>query len=140
MAGGGRRGGGGIAEAPYRLPLTPARNVMRLNHLPYRLNLPVAMGLVGLRLGVGAGWRRGQDGVGFDRAAHAARLGCPLLVIHGSEDEISPIEDGRAIASAAPAGEIVEVEGAGHNDLWAEEGWVEVCAGAMRGFVGRVGG
>jgi pimeloyl-ACP methyl ester carboxylesterase len=124
---------GVIAEAPYRLAITPARNVMRMNGLPYRMNLPVAMGLVGLRLGVGVGWR------GFDRADLASRLACPLLVVHGSTDEICPIVDGREIAGAAPRGEIVVIEGAGHNDLWSEPAFAAACDGAIGRFLGRLG-
>lgn len=123
---------GVIAEAPYRLAITPAWNVMRLNHLPHRVNLPIAMWLVGMRLGVGPGWR------GFDRADHASKLECPLLVVHGSDDEISPVEDGREIAAAAPRGEIVAVEGAGHNDLWSEEAFASACDGAIQEFLVRL--
>src|SRR5262249_38296638 len=44
---------GVIAEAPYRLPRTPARNVLRTFGLPWRINLPLALGLLGIRWGVG---------------------------------------------------------------------------------------
>ena len=64
-----------IAEAPYRQAPTPARNVLRNANLPHALNLTPAMALLSLRFGRGMNWR------GFDRAALAERLSCPLLVI-----------------------------------------------------------
>lgn len=152
-----------IAESPYRLPATPARNVLRARALPHRLNLPPAMWLLGTLFGVGPQYprtarvskRRGAMTPGstplahargssnghtpalqlFDRAAHAAALPCPLLVIHGTDDEVCPIEDGRAIAAAAPAGRIVEIAGGRHNDLWTEPANAERCADAVRRFL-----
>lgn len=128
---------GVIAEAPYRVPRVPAQRVMQIRGLPWRWNLPVVMAVVGARQGYGLSWVAGADAGGFDRAAHAASLRVPLLVIHGTEDEVCPVEDGRAIAAAAPDGEIVEVEGAGHNNLWTDDRFIPVCAGAVAGFVGR---
>jgi len=104
-----------IAEAPYRLPKTPASRVMRQAGLPWAGVGPIAYLLLGLRTGAGALWR------GFDRAEHAARLRSPLLVIHGDADAICPLEDGRAIAAAAPGGQLLIVEGGRHNDLWLPE-------------------
>lgn len=103
---------GVIAEAPYCLPWTPARNVMRLAGYPYRWNIGPAFGLLGIRLG---GWRT------FDRAEWAKRLACPLLVIHGTEDEVCPLQDGRDIADAAPQSELVTIDGRSHNDLWVDD-------------------
>lgn len=112
---------GVIAEAPYREAWTPAFRVLDLSGLPWRANGPVAFALLGLRLGVGPRWR------GFDRAAHAQRVRVPAVVVHGSEDEVCPIEDGRAIAEAAPRGSLVVIEGGHHNDLWVDP----VLAGRM---------
>lgn len=101
-----------IAEAPYRIAITPARNVLRGMGLPRGLSARVAFWLLGLDFGVGPSWR------GFDRAALASRLRVPLLVIHGDMDDVCPLEDARAINEAASRGEIVEVRGAGHHSLW----------------------
>ena len=61
----------------------------------------------------------------------------PLLVLHGTEDEVCPVQDGRAIAAAVPGGraKIVEVAGASHNNLWTDERFIPVCAGAVAEFV-----
>jgi len=120
---------GVIAEAPYRAAATPARNVLAGAGLPWRVNLPCALWLIGRRLG---GWG------GFDRAAHAAGLRAPLLVLHGTEDAVCPVADGRAIAGAAARGEIAEIPGAGHNDLWSDPGHRAACEEAVCAFGNRV--
>lgn len=50
----------------------------------------------------------------------AADLQAPLLVLHGTEDALIPIEMGRQITSAAPSRNkrFLPVKGAGHTDLW----------------------
>lgn len=49
----------------------------------------------------------------------------PLLVIHGEEDTLIPVEEGQALYDASPATKktIKRIRGAGHNDLlyYAEE-------------------
>ncbi len=125
---------GVVAEAPYRHPWTPTFRVMRTARLPWRLNGPPAFALLGIRLLGSPTWR------GFDRAAHAARARCPLLVLHGTADEICPCADGRAIASAAPAGTLVPVPGGGHNDLWTDETHRVFCRRAVQDFLGSIGG
>lgn len=116
---------GVIAEAPYRLPQTPARNMLRSFGLPHAMSLPVAMTLARLRIGAPPLWCAAHGT--FDRAALVRAVACPVLAIHGVEDSISPIEDGRAVAAAAPRGEMLEVAGAGHYSLWTGE-----CAGAVQ--------
>lgn len=53
----------------------------------------------------------------YDSLAVAPRLSDPVLVIHGSQDRIIPVEHGRRLAEALPAASYLEVPGAGHNDL-----------------------
>jgi len=160
---------GVIAEGVYRWPWTPAFRVMRLSGYPWRVNGPIVFALMGLRMGMGptwgaAGWR-GRGGP-FDRAWWAERLGAkgvPLLVLHGTEDEVCPVEDGRAAAEAwrkgfaaekrrARSGDgdavgeeadacarMVEIEGGGHNDLWTEEKFAAECGSAVKAFVSAAG-
>lgn len=121
-----------VAEAPYRLAGTPARNVLRSARLPHRLNLPVALVLLNLR--VGGDLREAR----FDRAMRAGAPGFPpMLVIHGEFDEISPIEDGRTIAHAARMGEFVMIEGGDHNGLWTDALLRAQCERAVLGFLAR---
>lgn len=105
-----------VAEAPYRRSLTPARNVMRLAKLPYRLNLPVAMAIIR---------------PGFDRVRDAAELRVPLLVIHGDADAICPLEDAEEIARAG-RGTLKMIPGAGHVDIFTEPRFAEEAAAALR--------
>jgi len=40
---------------------------------------------------------------------------CKALVVHGSADQILPIEQGRTLAAALPSSEFVEVQGCSHQ-------------------------
>jgi pimeloyl-ACP methyl ester carboxylesterase len=111
---------GVIAEAPYRRSMTPARNVMRLAHLPYRLNLPLAM--LTIR-------------PGFDRAEQAARLRVPLLVLHGDADLVCPVADGSEIAAARPGARLVIVPDGGHLDLFTDARFLPTVAAAVASFL-----
>ncbi len=55
----------------------------------------------------------------FPNAQRASRLTPPLLVVHGTKDEIIPFAEGQKLHAAAPAGtELLPIAGAGHNDLF----------------------
>lgn len=116
-----------VCEAPYIAAPTPARNVIRLRGMPYRLNLPPAMALLGISLGVGPRWR------GFARDKVAASLGdVPLTVIHGDADPVCPIADGQTIADAAASGRLVAIAGGGHNNLWTDPTLAAESSQALR--------
>ncbi len=53
----------------------------------------------------------------------AAALTLPLLVMHGTKDDLIPYEMGQRILAAAPSGEkkFLGVKGAGHTDLWRSD-------------------
>jgi len=124
---------GVISESPYRFPWTPAFRVMRAAALPWRINGPIAMGALGVRLGVGPRW---SGHGGFDRAEWAKLVRVPMVVIHGTADDICPIDDGRAIADSARAhARFVVIDGGGHNDLWADDRWKSVVADATGALV-----
>ncbi len=58
----------------------------------------------------------------YDSVAAAEDVRSPLLMIHGSADEIIPLAQGRRLHGALGEGDsprFVEVAGAGHNDLLA---------------------
>lgn len=120
---------GVVAEAPYRVARTPAESVLWLRRLP-RMPLVPALRLVAAV--------SGRSFAGFDRAAHARSLGIPLVVLHGSDDEVCPIEDGRAIAEAG-RGELITIEGGRHNDLWSENRpeTLPAIREAVRGIIGK---
>ncbi len=64
-------------------------------------------------------------------AALQSRPGLPVLVVHGTEDEVIPFAHGRVLA-AAVGGRLVPLEGLGHNDVFAEAG--ERIVGLVSGF------
>ncbi len=127
-----------IAEAPYRQPWTPARNVLRLAGLPERSVVPVVFAVLGIRFGAGPRWRGAHGGASFDRAIHAARLDVPLMVIHGGSDEICPTSDGEAIAAAAPRGLFARIEGATHNEMWRDTATAKRARETIERFLQQV--
>lgn len=42
-------------------------------------------------------------------------IACPVLVIHGDQDPILPVENGRAIAEGIPGAQLEEMPGVGHE-------------------------
>ncbi|HVK68135.1 MAG TPA: alpha/beta hydrolase [Polyangium sp.] len=54
----------------------------------------------------------------FDSAARAAGVKVPVLVVHGTDDELIPVELGKKLAARLPRGRFMAVAGAHHNDLW----------------------
>lgn len=74
----------------------------------------------------------GRDLASVDAVVAAARLGPrPLLVLHGSDDVVVAPADARALAEAAPQGELKVVPAAGHElrhdprAIAALLGWLE---------------
>jgi uncharacterized protein len=124
--------GGVIAETPYRLAATPARNVLRLRGFPHLLTLRPALGLVSTGLA-----RGGLKPERFDRSTLAAAVQCPVIVIHGELDEVCPLEDGRDIAAAA-RGQLAVISGGTHNGLWSDAELRRKCLAAVQEFVKAV--
>jgi pimeloyl-ACP methyl ester carboxylesterase len=106
-----------IAESPPTAPWTPARNVLRLRALPYRSNLPPAMLLVGLTHGQSLHWWPRTDTL---QGWAPASLRQPLLILHGLDDAITPVEDARRLAASIPSSRLIEVAGGRHTTLFSE--------------------
>jgi pimeloyl-ACP methyl ester carboxylesterase len=53
-----------------------------------------------------------------DTCARLPALAVPTLVIHGSEDEMLPVENGKLIASLVPGARLEVLEGVGHLFFW----------------------
>ena len=77
-----------------------------------------------LSSGKAAAWANGYGplallaGRAFDNLAKIKNLNSPLLVIHGTADEVIPFEHGRELCAAAnPPKTFVPIPGAGHNDI-----------------------
>jgi pimeloyl-ACP methyl ester carboxylesterase len=57
-----------------------------------------------------------------DRYANLAKVKAiriPSLVVHGTQDGLIPFSMGQRVSEALPRSRLVEVEGAGHNDLFS---------------------
>ena len=62
----------------------------------------------------------------------AADLTLPALVVHGENDDLIPVEQGRRLAERLPAGSrFVGLAGVGHNDLMAQRETWRLLAEAM---------
>lgn len=53
----------------------------------------------------------------FESIAKMPTLRVPVVVLHGTEDELIPYEMGVAIAKAAPDAKLVPIDGGSHNEL-----------------------
>ena len=115
-----------IAESPYRFPITPARNVLRMRALPFRTNIAPALALFRARFGL---WFRDKN---FDRAAMP--LDAPLLLLHGEHDPICPLKDSRDIAAARNA-PLTIIPGGGHNNLWTDPALAPYSLAAVQAFL-----
>jgi len=49
------------------------------------------------------------------RLERLARVKVPTLVVHGLDDPLVPVENGRRVAAAVPGARLLEFEGMGHN-------------------------
>ncbi|HEY0079026.1 MAG TPA: alpha/beta fold hydrolase [Pyrinomonadaceae bacterium] len=72
----------------------------------------------------------------LDSARKLSQVSCPVLVAHGTHDEVIPVEQGRALyAAAREPKQLVIVPGAGHNNLVATGGdaYLDTVARFIRG-------
>lgn len=87
-----------VAGLILESPFTSAREMSRRHYAPFP---PF---LIRLRL---------------DNLDTITRVRCPVLILHGTEDRLVPLEMGRRVAAAVPGPvELVLIEGAGHNDTY----------------------
>lgn len=55
----------------------------------------------------------------FDTQSKAAAIGLPVLIVHGTEDEVVPFAMGEQLARSFPRAQLVPIPGGQHNDLIA---------------------
>ncbi len=58
----------------------------------------------------------------FDNAAKAAEVKMPVLIVHGTRDEVIPVDMGQALGRLFPHATVHLVEGATHNDVFYAPG------------------
>lgn len=67
-------------------------------------------------------------GRGRERTAHFPRIGCPVLMLSGDRDPISPAGDLEGAVAALPHGRLVLLPGAGHRLGAQLEGALDLAA------------
>ncbi|MFQ5860448.1 MAG: alpha/beta hydrolase [Dehalococcoidia bacterium] len=73
----------------------------------------------------------------YDSQAKIAKVNAPVLMLHGDQDDIIPIEAGRRLFDAAKEPkEFYTIRGAGHNDTYLVGG--QAYFDALRRFVERL--
>jgi len=118
-----------IAESPYIHAHTPARNVIKLRGLPTKLNLKPAITLMGILKGVGPRW----DGFARDQIARDTQV--PILLIHGTDDPVCPLSDAKQIQAQSPSASLIEIQNAGHNNIWTVPDFAEQASTAIQEFI-----
>jgi hypothetical protein len=53
----------------------------------------------------------------FDSLSKIAGVASPVVLLHGTRDDVVPVEMGRRLAAARPGARWVEIPGATHNDF-----------------------
>ncbi|MGR3322424.1 MAG: alpha/beta fold hydrolase [Pseudooceanicola sp.] len=57
----------------------------------------------------------------YDRRPHLQKLTLPVAVIHGVQDPLVTVENGRETAENIPGAKLIEIDGMGHNmppEIW----------------------
>lgn len=105
IAAGPERVAGVIADSPYRHPAEAVRQYMRMRHLP---TWPlVELAAIVMRFSCPAF-------ADYDTTDRAAQLRQPLLVFHGADDAVVPLEHASAIVAAAADARLEVFVGAAH--------------------------
>lgn len=60
------------------------------------------------------------------------RIVCPVLVVHGTRDGVTPVGAGRALAAMLPQGAVLEMPDAGHAPFWTRPQVMALALGALR--------
>jgi len=100
---------GVIAEAPYRFPTQALKGYLWRKKLP---PYPVVW-FTGWHFAFWEGIRKAT----YDRAVHAKKIKCPLLVLHGDRDCVCPVQAGQEIAEEAPDGSFINFPDQDHVNL-----------------------
>lgn len=71
-----------------------------------------------------------------DLLSDVPNIACPMLIVHGSNDVVSPISHAQSIAEAAPDATLIEIQGGGHLDAHRVD--PDTHDEAVRAFMERV--
>jgi hypothetical protein len=104
---------GDVAALVLDAPVVDWRETLELNTT--RMGWP-ALAALPLRWAVGA--RIDVDWEALDFESHPEDFDLPILLFHGDDDEIVPVETSRELADALPGATYVEVPTADHVEAW----------------------
>ncbi|KAJ1463327.1 Alpha/Beta hydrolase protein [Pelagophyceae sp. CCMP2097] len=68
----------------------------------------------------------------FDNREQAKHITMPVLVLHGTKDEIVPFAQGHELASLLPNSTFVHLNGAGHNDTFSGQAYQTFIASVSK--------
>jgi pimeloyl-ACP methyl ester carboxylesterase len=103
-----------VFEAMYTVNLSPA---FRADESRYAAFTAMAGGLPARRRTVEM---QMQAVGGHDTQARLAEIAIPTLVIHGTEDKMIPVANGKLIASLIPGARLEILDGVGHMFWWEQ--------------------
>jgi 3-oxoadipate enol-lactonase len=99
------------------LPPPVTRRLMRPYTYSARTPLTTIAGFTAVRKAAAASrrtvWRQASAGM-FETCSRIGSLDTPTLVIHGSDDRLIPVSNGRRLAELIPGAAFVELANAGH--------------------------
>ncbi len=98
-----------ICEGGYRWPMETIIGYLRMHRWPAQPFVWLAAMHLGFWLGI--------TNHSFDRVRIARQIDCPLLMINGDADLVSPLTSAREVVEAAPQGKFVIIANGGHGDL-----------------------
>lgn len=109
-----------VDAAAFPLGWRPVRHALGLARATRYMHptfLPVLVADA-FRAGPRTLWKAAREVVVTDLGARCGEVRAPTLVVWGEHDRVVPIEAGERLAACLPKGELVVVEGAGHNPMW----------------------
>lgn len=101
-------------RAGYEVNLSPAFRADEDTYAAFHemaTSVPAAKEVIQLQL---------QAILGHDTSDRLGEIAAPTLIVHGTEDGVLPIENGRQIASRMPAARLEVLEGVGHMFWWEQ--------------------
>jgi pimeloyl-ACP methyl ester carboxylesterase len=103
-----------VIQAMYEVNLSPGFRADATRYEDFKTmatSLPARQQTVQLQI---------QAVAGHDAQARLAEIEAPTLVIHGTEDKMIPVANGRLIASLIPGAKLEIFDGVGHLFWWEE--------------------
>lgn len=83
--------------------------------------------------------RQHQAYAHFDVCGRLHEIRCPALILHGTEDGLSPVENGRRLAAGLPNAHFVAMDGVGHSPNAEEpEAFYALVRAFMRGGLSAI--